>query len=320
MRTLWRSSISILRQYPILWLPVLLAEFINFNLRWFTNSCRHWLIQRILPWLSEGHSVLSNGPVYGGLSQQVINKAILLASPLEWVSRFLSDLMLACALVATAAILYNIALSGRATLRDAAMPVRSSGSRIFLFSLILFGVNTVAGFLVGIIAPLVWSLHLPDLLDRSLPLSFSARSAVERMNLFPNMIGNIWALPITLCVVWVIAPLQIKLIQPPGSIPTPDQTKRARMAALVTALVATAVGLLVLLAESPLFPLQLPASNLTLHAIEAIASLIDHTPYVPFFIALYLIATPGDPRAESSKSPAPDDIAPEPIAPDALPD
>ena len=92
MRTLWRSSISILRQYPILWLPVLLAEFINFNLGWFTNSCRHWLIQRILPWLSEGHSVLSNGPVYGGLSQQVINKAILLASPLEWVSRFLLGL------------------------------------------------------------------------------------------------------------------------------------------------------------------------------------------------------------------------------------
>jgi hypothetical protein len=309
MRTLWRSTVSLLRQYPVLWLPVLLAAFINFNLRWITDFFRHWLIQRILPWLSEGHSVLSNAPVYGGLSQQAINKAILLVSPLEWATRFLSDLILACALVATAAILHSIAQTGRGSLRYAAVPIRSSGSRIAIFSLILFGVNVVAGFLVGIIAPLVWSLHLPDLLERILSLSLSSRLEVEKLNLFPNLIGNLWPLPITLCVVWVIAPLQIRLIQPPGSISAPDQIKRARMAALVTALVATAVSLLVLLAESTLFLLHLPASNPAFHAIEAIASLIDHAPYVPLFVALYLIATPGSPLADPQE-PAPDDIAP----------
>jgi hypothetical protein len=58
MRTLWRSTAYLFWQYPILWLPVVLADLIAFCLR----SLQGWTSQTVIQSLVAGHSVLSDTP------------------------------------------------------------------------------------------------------------------------------------------------------------------------------------------------------------------------------------------------------------------
>jgi tetrahydromethanopterin S-methyltransferase subunit C len=300
MRTLWRTTASLLRKYPILWLPAILAEVLAFNIGWLENLLRHWLIQKLLPWLSEGHSVLSNSPVYGAPTQQVMNKVIFLATPIEWGARFLSDAIFACALVATAAMLRRISHTGIGTLREAVAPIAASSRRILIFSLKIFGLNIAFRSMAGLLSPLIVSVNpqtIQGKLEALFSLSLKTSNALEKLNLVPNLINDLLTLPITLGFVYIIATLQLRLIQPQNFNPTPEQKKPARLAAIYAAVAFIVLGILTSTVEFILLQQLSPASNLVVYAVRTITSLITAIPYVPLYIAFYLIANSDSPLA-----------------------
>jgi len=311
MRDLWRSTVSILRQYPILWLPVAIVEFIELILRWLESLFRHWLIQKLLLWLSEGHSVLSNSPVYGEPTQHLINKAIIIAAPIGWCFLLLYNVLLTCAIVAIASMLQRIPEAGTGTLCDAVAPVKSYTRRILVFAFTLFGLNVIGQAITSFLAALIQPInlnHFQSTLEQLLSLSVRSQIALEHSNLILGLIGNIWPIPITLCVVYIIAPLLVRLLQPPDSNPTAQQARIARIAwllAIVTSTVATCASFL--LEASLSFALQ-PSLSIS-YLFQVVIHLIRLAIYVPLFIAIYLIANPDSPLA-IPPNPPPEEEAP----------
>ena len=303
MRSLWHSTVSVLRQHPILWLPVAIVEFIDFNLRWLNNLLHHYLIQHIFLRQSEDSSVLSATAI--AHLHASIHRSEYLTVPLDWCVLLLYNLLLTCTMVATAAMLQRIAQTGIGTLRDAVPPILSSARRMMVFALTLFGLNVIGHSLAGILSSLMQPLNLIDFqtkLEKILSLSLKSSVALEKSNLFNNLFNNLWPIPITLCVVYIIAPLQVRLLQPPNTNPTTQQTRQARIAwslAIVTSAIAICTMLLLQVTLS--FVPQ--ASPGIVYIFQAVTYLISIALYAPLFIAIYLIATSESPLLISSTLP-----------------
>jgi len=314
MRDLWRSTTSLLRQYPILWLPIAIVEFIELILSWPESLFRHWLIQKLLLWLSEGHSVLSSSPVYGAPTQHAINMAILLATPIGWCILLLYNVLLTCAIIAIASMLQRIPEAGSGTLRDAVAPIKSSIHRILVFAFTLFGLNVIGQSIAGLLFPLVQSINLNHLqsklvqmLEHILPLSVRSQIALEHTNLISNIFANLWPIPITLCVVYIIAPFQVRLLQQPDSNSTAQQVRSARIVWFLAILTSTAATVVSHVLETSL-SIALQPSPIIFYLFEVVEHLISVAIYAPLFIAIYLIANPDSPLAIP---PAPQNTPPE---------
>jgi hypothetical protein len=112
-------------------------------------------------------------------------------------------------------------------------------------------------------------------------------------------------------VVYVIAPLQVRLLQPPDTNTTAQQAWSARIAGTLAALASVACAFLLFQVEFYFVP---PSSSAILYSFRAVTSLITLAIYAPLFIAIYLIAKPEsplnivstlpDPRPEEDTSPA----------------
>ncbi|MGP8259513.1 MAG: hypothetical protein ACLQM6_06110 [Acidobacteriaceae bacterium] len=303
MRDLWRCSKSLIRQYPILWLPVAIVEFIDVILGWLERLFRHWLIQKLFLWMSEEHSVLSKSPVYGQPTQHVMNQVMIITVPLGWCILLLYNVLLACAIVAMASMLQRIPEAGTGTLRDTVAPVKSSIRRIMVFAITLFGLNVIGQSITAFLTALIQFPNLNHLqsaleqmLEHILSLSVRSQIALEHSNLIVNLFGILWPIPITLCVVYIIAPLQVRLLQPPDTNPTAQQVRSARIVwllAIVTSTLATCAR--VLLQTGLVVALQSPVS--ISYLFQVVTPLISVAIYTPLFIAIYLIANPGSPLA-----------------------
>jgi len=284
MRTLWRTTLSLLRQYPILWFPVVLAEFLNFHLRWLERLLQHQLIHQLILWFSQTPSVLSTAPIHIQPTGPIMMKAALLTAPLEWSMRFLCTAVTVAALVATAAILQSIAETGSGTLRAAIAPITSTRHRILILSLQFCGLTILSTALIGLLSPLVFSIH-------------SLQAYQGRPNLAGSFFSYLWVLPITLFVCYLIAPLQVRLLQSPETTPAPDQARCARIVAIQVALVICVFNPLIGVAENYILLKPLLAFSLKYFLIEMFFSLIRYAPSALLFIAFYLISNPESPLA-----------------------
>jgi len=305
MRDLWRSTTSVLRQHPILWLPVAIVEFIAFNLGWLEHMFQNYLLHQLIFRLSEDHSVLSATAAAPNHVTMLRLQYITILLGLS--TQLLYDVLLACALFATAAILQRIAETGGGMLREAVAPVKSSIRRIMVYALTLFGLGVIAGSLISFLSTLVHPLNLLDFqskLEKVLSLSLQSQFALERSNFIPTFINSLlhylWTIPITLCVVYVIAPLQVRLLQPPDTNPTAKQARSARIAGALAALALAACAFLLFQVTFSLIPSSFPGAR---YFFQAANSLITLAIYAPLFIAIYLIATPDSPLAIPSTPP-----------------
>lgn len=294
MKALWRSTLSLLRQYPILWLPLVLAEFINFNITWFERMLQRSLMGQLLPWLTESRSVLGGATSHIAPTAQTIRDLHLILLPLDLGTELICIFLSAAALVATAELLRSLAKGRPATLPAALASIAPSRRRILIFSLTLLGLNAISEVLTTFLAPLVF-VNFEHKLEHLLSLSLQSANVLEASHLIPNLASHLWVLPVALCIVYIIAPLQARLAQPPDAAPVPDQAKQARTAAILTAVAMSALSFLVAMLEAPLFQLLPPSSSLVLYPIGTITSLITALPYVPLYIAFYLITTPEGP-------------------------
>ena len=304
MRNLWRTSLSLLRQYPILWIPVIVARVISFNLHWIDDPLRRNVGLRLMPWLmhTHAHSVLSGSITTGVPDAVVTRKVMALTTPIHFAIAFLGDFALACALIAVAAILHSFATTGRSTVRVAAAPISSSSYRVSIFCLKLLGLDLISGWIISFLAPSVISFLNHGGLEKLFSLSLKSQIALERSPLLIDLIDHLWILPITLGVVYVMAPLQLHLLQPPDRLPDPNQRKKARLASMSAAVAISALGVLSFAAQQSLFQLIF-RTDLHVYLIGTISSLFIATPYVPLYIAFYLIANPDSPIIASSINP-----------------
>jgi hypothetical protein len=316
MKALWRSTLSLLRKYPILWLPVALARVISFNLHWVDSTVRSKLIHALMPWLmhTHAHSVLSGNVVVDSPEPDALRKFVVLTAPIQYGTQFLGDFLFACALIAIAAILHSFATTGRGTLREAAIPISSSSYRISIFCLKLLGLNLIATLVISFLAPFVTSFISHNGPEKLLLLSPESQMALGRSALFINLIDHLWILPITLCVVYLMAPIELHLLQPPDLPPTPYQRKQARLAEIIAAVAISAIGVAVSAAERNLFQV-IARTDQNVYLTSIVASLVRAIPYVPLYVAFYLIANPDTPLAIAPKDRLPDDLLP-----DALPE
>jgi hypothetical protein len=97
---------------------------------------------------------------------------------------------------------------------------------------------------------------------------------------------------------YLITPSAIKLLQNANPSAGSQYTDgQGRLMAAITVVVSTGFGLLIQKAEPSIIRDLQPHGSAVAYAIEAVTSLIVAFPYVPLFIALYLIATPDSPLA-----------------------
>ena len=219
--------------------------------------------------------------------------------PIGVTTQLLYDILLACALFAIAVMLQRIAETGSGTLHDAIAPIKLSIRRILVFAITLCGLEVIAGLLISFLSPLLPAFYQPDLqikLEHLIPLSVSYQIALQTSKvlsyLFSQLFAYSWPIPITLCVVYVIAPLQVRLLQPPDTNPTAQQASRARIAGTLAALASAACAFLLFQFRFGVIPSSSPGA---LYFFQAATSLITLAIYTPLFIAIYLIATPESP-------------------------
>jgi hypothetical protein len=322
MRTLWRSTASILRRYAVLWLPVAIAQFISFNLKWLDGAIRSRLMHVLMPWLlhSQSHSVLGGTIVVDSPAPEAMRKFIALTAPIQYGTKYLGDFLFACALIATAAILHSLVANNRGTLRDAATPISSSINRIAIYCLKLLAISVAANVVVSFLAPFYLSFVTHNGPEKLLHLSPESQVALASSTLFTIFLDHLWLLPITLCVVYVMAPIELHLLQPPDLLPTPGQKKQARLVAATAAIVISALAIAISAIEQNVFNLQgIAHSDQTLYWINTFASLVRAIPFAPLYIAFYLIATPDSPLALTPESlhpiPSPSQSPPESTSP-----
>jgi hypothetical protein len=293
MRTLWRKTASLLRKYPILWLPVVLARLITFNLGRLDDPLRLKIGLRLMPWLmhSHAHSVLSGNIVTDAPDADVMRKVVALTAPIHFATLFVGDFLFACALIAIAAMLQSFATTGRGTLRVTVAPISESAYRILIFCLKLLGLEMISGWITSLLAPFVGSFIDHNGPQKLLLLSYKSQMALGGSPIFNDFLYHLWILPITLCVVYVIAPIELHLLQPPDVPPDLNQRRQARLAEMIAAVAISALGFAVWTAQHSLFQV-IVRTNQNTYLANIVGSLVKAIPYAPLYIALYLIANP----------------------------
>jgi hypothetical protein len=296
MRTLWHTTVSFLRKYPILWLPVVIARLITFHLDLLDDSLRFEIGHRLLPRLmhTRGHSVMGGAIVSDVAEPEALRRASAITAPIHYAALFIGDFLFACALIAIAAMLHSFATTGRSSLRETARPVFRSAQCILVYCLKLFGVSFISGQIVSFLAPYAGSFIDHNGPLKLLHLSLESQVALGSSPVFVDLLYHLWILPITLCVVYVMAPIELHLLQPPYVPPAPNQRRQARLAGTMAAVAVSALGVAAWAAQRSLFLHLIFHTDRNNYLASLVASLVRAVPYAPLYIVLYLIANPTD--------------------------
>lgn len=137
------------------------------------------------------------------------------------------------------------------------------------------------------------ALNLQKSLADALTLSPQFQAQLDHLNLTGNVVG----LPFALIIAYLMAPLSVRLLRPPDSIPAPQEANRARVATILTALAAALLGILVSYCEATVFQQLQPHSNIVTQGIMLAFAAIRQIPAILLALALYLIAYPDSPLA-----------------------
>jgi hypothetical protein len=136
-RQVWRETTEIFWQWPVLWLPVLVADLAVFVLNDATKRLTHWLALRM--WSTSGLTGMREPP--SNLSAHLLTlKVVSITAPILWGSYFLHVAVYTIALFAT------VGMVRRITKGDATLPLRAgiafahSRRRVVLrLSFVIFG-------------------------------------------------------------------------------------------------------------------------------------------------------------------------------------
>lgn len=266
MREIWRKTAELFWERPILWLPVLCADFIGYWLREFQGV----LTRELIRWLLLGPaSVFDSRLVPHGSVPILELKAALIGGPFVWGGYFVSIGLYTIAFVATAVLVKSIDQSGKPDFRLAFGVVKSRIRRILRFSLRVL--------LFFAVAAAVWSFVLIPLAVKSL--------REESL--------NVLAVGVTILVeaitAYCVAPAALSLLTESSSQMMNRESVRWGRGFSIAGSIA---GLVI--AFIPVMQGQRLLNPIIVHVgpvvFNMITSLLFVLPYIPMFIALSLIA------------------------------
>jgi hypothetical protein len=270
MRNLWRAAAFLFGQYPILWLPVLLADLTGFCLK----GLQVWMTHAVLEKLLAGHSVLSN------------TAEPITTLPATWAAVFgttkflvwyLNIYLYAAAMIAVSILLPALIAQKIAPWLEVLSKLKEVRTQMLLFSLKAFGIILITSLL---------SVQLTVYLSR-LPLAMFSTISDWRSQSFV-LIALLYP-----AIAWLLAPTVLTLLCPAQSPPKHiGNLRQSRNFAAVCVLVSEVVYLLSRSIEPSFGPLLTTA--LAIQAFWAIASAVSAIPYILLFIALYLIVANPD--------------------------
>jgi hypothetical protein len=258
----------------------MVAETAAFCLR----TLQRYLSHQVVLWMYRSDSVLSSAPDYTYQSSKIVKVAFLTA-PLLWGTYFLTILFYATALLTTGVILRNLADTGRAQIEIVVSTVSSSLARSMRFSVKLLALCALSAIILAF--PLT---------------TLALKLGPDGILTSPIYIYGL-VLLFSLAIACFIGPDAIALLRPANSGSAPhQQAYSARVSASIAVALSTALSLFVAQARMPLWNSWRDHAAIVHTILDAAGSLIVTLPYVPLFIALYLIANPNTPLTLTPES------------------
>ncbi|HKF48963.1 MAG TPA: hypothetical protein VKB38_16505 [Terracidiphilus sp.] len=262
MREIWRKTVEIFWEHPVLWLPFVIADLCTFAL----SQSSSWSARAIL------YSQTTSRSVLGGKSAiynpAAIHNAWMYSAPIAVAAHYLNVCLLTAAFVLIARATQLILQEQTGGIGLAFAELKTSLRRILWFSL-KFCVCMMAGALIAILPtmlPLIGLRPLPHLLFEALTwTSVLAGTAV---------------------VAWVATPMGMKLVAYPGMAASADMVALARKFALAAGVANVLAGLTY---NDAIRPHLRSHSRFEGHALGAVATLVIDVPLLLLFIALGIL-------------------------------
>jgi hypothetical protein len=259
VRSLVDRTFSLLREHPVLALPVIAADLLSFA----AMHIQHALHQPLFAWVfGNSNSVLATTRSPFVLTPENAPKAALLTIPLLWASYFLSIYLYTGALLITSAFVRRTSNGESPDLRAALVYTVRNWRRLFLFSISMLGALIIVGIVFGF------------LLTTSMKVAWLAPRIGRDFS-------YLTVLPLEIALVYLFTRPALKLLSETGASPLQASARMATYLGLIT-IITQMVVVLVLehVAPASLFQQKTVIGFLIR---EALVSLIGHYP-TPHFL------------------------------------
>jgi hypothetical protein len=150
MRNLFRRASSLFWQYPILWLPIVIADPLVLGLNLLDHKVTHAIILSLVT----NHSVLGNAPEPIAATSFQTLKILLLTKPIDWGTHLIALCLYGCAMMAIFTLLSALRLRQQLSIGEVLYSLQKFFSRLMFFSLrllIAIGIAAIPFTLLAIV-------------------------------------------------------------------------------------------------------------------------------------------------------------------------
>lgn len=265
MREIWRKTAELFWERPVLWVPVLCAEFVAYWLFWMERLAS----RQVVIWLAFKHSALNGALVRRSSASEtsLLLKVVSITGPLNWGTYFLNIYLYTLALVVTSVLLEMVFAGSKPDLLLALRSTKLRLLRVVIFSLKIFL------FLVGGTVTLGYTL---------------GKFALGLARIQVVVCG---AMAIGCAVIaYFMAPAALLLLRDSRSaLMRRESGVWGRKFAIVGAIVISAIAYLATLTNESIRTWRIFAHGAPAFALNLATSLAGAFPYILLFIALSLI-------------------------------
>lgn len=260
MGELWQELVELLRQRPLLWVPVLVADLLGY----LCNLGRVATLRAFVLHQTAQHSVLGGAVMHGQLSASALRSTTVVALLLTWLSYFVRILLYAVALVVTAQLVRRAREHQREAPRDATASAAAHWGGILELSLRALAIYALAALLYSLLTQWLTRHNDTGLLHTA-------------------WLGNGALLVVLMVLAVTLPPVAVRVLA--GTVPEPRMAALSQQLAISLLLLVAMLGLFV--GNSRQLAQVTPAVR---YPLEAVASLVVALPYVLLFVGLSVLA------------------------------
>jgi hypothetical protein len=264
MQNLWRKTSELFWQYPILWLPIFLANTLEWLLLWSQKV----LSRRIFTFFVQSHRSVLGGRPDLSTDPSTVMKASLAAGLLSAGIYLLFTCLFITALFVISKLVRNCLDNRPPELKAGVIDTLQSCKR----KTIVLSIKILALFAAGTLLLVFAMPHL------------------ARLTTMPyGDIGYSFSCILSVVIAYLLTPSIVAAFSP-GRLVTSGMIAKARLIAMIGVAASDLIGLFVQRAESSVFSKSVYPSLLAQHLIGLTVSLFTAFPYIPISIALSVVA------------------------------